>query len=178
MIMFCTLRALLINMRHCHFCLHIDQLAGRQSPLIFAYFQLDNWSRNSGVFILGARCPLYSCQHSRAFYWQLINWPRGYTRNTRESLQLFPHFPGLVSSESVCEQLPHPRWPLSSGCSWPELCFHTQAQRGAEWPWGGGTSDTHPLSRKLLTKHRGRRVVSSRPKFPENWAPEFSTKNI
>ena len=102
MIMFCTLRAWLINMRHCHFCLHIDQLAGCQSPLIFAYFQLDNWSRNSGVFILGARCPLYSCQHSRAFYWQLINWPRGYTRNTRESLQLFPHFPGLVSSGSVC----------------------------------------------------------------------------
>ena len=76
MIMFCTLRALLINMRHCHFCLHIDQLA----PLIFAYFQLDNWSRNSTVFILGARCPLYSCQHCRAFYWQLINWPRGYTQ--------------------------------------------------------------------------------------------------
>ena len=86
MIMFCTLRALLINMRHCHFCLHIDQLAARQSPLIFAYFQLDNWSRNSGVFILGARCPLYSCQHSRAFYWQLINWPRGYTHGILERL--------------------------------------------------------------------------------------------
>ena len=136
MIMFCTLRASLINMRHCHFCLHIDQLAGRQSPLIFAYFQLDNWSRNSGVFILGARCPLYSCQHSRAFYWQLINWPRGSQTHTEYSGEFAaistPPWP-RVKWECLLAPLPHPRWPLSSGCSWPELCFHTQAQRGAEW---------------------------------------------
>ena len=174
MIMFCTLRALLINMRHCHFCLHIDQLAGRQSPLIFAYFQLDNWSRNSGVFILGARCPLYSCQHSRAFYWQLINWPRGYTHGILGRVCSYFH-----TSLAWCQV----RVFVSSSHTPGGLCPRAAADQSYVFiprPSGGrsGPSDTHPLSRKLLTKHRGRRVVSSRPKFPENWAPEFSNKNI
>ena len=180
MIMFCTLRASLINMRHCHFCLHIDQLAGRQSPLIFAYFQLDNWSRNSGVFILGARCPLYSCQHSRAFYWQLINWPRGYTHGILRRLCSYIH-----TSLAWCQvrvfvsSTPTPQVASVLGLQLTRVMFSYPGPAGGRVARpGGGTSDTHPLSRKLLTKHRGRRVVSSRPKFPENWAPHFSNKNI